>query len=78
MTHPYEQGLERNQANYTPLTPVSFLAKAAYTYPLRTAMIHGAVRRNWRMMPTTILRSGIGRKVRNRSNRKNRKDGILR
>ncbi len=27
---PYEKGLERNEANYTPLTPVSFLAKAAY------------------------------------------------
>jgi fatty-acyl-CoA synthase len=47
MTPPYASGLERNEANYTPLTPVSFLAKAAYTYPLRTAVIHGDVRRNW-------------------------------
>ncbi|MEP7069553.1 MAG: AMP-binding protein, partial [Usitatibacter sp.] len=44
----YEKGLERNDANYTPLTPVSFLAKAARVYPERTAVIHGAVRRNWR------------------------------
>ena len=48
MTHPYEHGLDRNPANYTPLTPVSFLAKAAQTYPMRTAMIHGEVRRTWR------------------------------
>jgi fatty-acyl-CoA synthase len=44
----YDQGLERNEANYTPLTPVSFLAKAAHVYPERTAVIHGDVRRNWR------------------------------
>ena len=44
----YEKGLERKEANYTPLTPVSFLAKAARVYPERTAVIHGAVRRNWR------------------------------
>jgi fatty-acyl-CoA synthase len=44
----YEQGLEPNDANYTPLTPVSFLAKAARVYPDITAIIHGKVRRNWR------------------------------
>jgi fatty-acyl-CoA synthase len=43
-----EQGLERNAANYTALTPVSFLAKAAYVYPDRTAVIHGRIRRTWR------------------------------
>ncbi len=48
MTSPYQTGLERNTANYTPLTPVSFLAKAAYTYPLRAAIVHGEVRRTWR------------------------------
>jgi fatty-acyl-CoA synthase len=45
---PYEHGLERNEANYTALTPVSFLAKAAYVYPDRPAIVHGAVRRTWR------------------------------
>ena len=45
---PYQHGQERNAANYTPLTPVSFLAKAAHVYPERPAVIHGAVRRNWR------------------------------
>jgi fatty-acyl-CoA synthase len=44
----YAKGLDRNEANYTPLTPVSFLAKAAYVYPERLAVVHGAVRRNWR------------------------------
>jgi fatty-acyl-CoA synthase len=44
---PYAKGLERNAANYTPLTPVSFLAKAAAVYPDRIAVVHGPVRRTW-------------------------------
>jgi len=48
MPSPYESGLDKNAANYTALTPVSFLAKAAYVYPERTAVIHGDVRRDWR------------------------------
>jgi fatty-acyl-CoA synthase len=45
--NPYQTGLERNEANYTALTPVSFLAKAAYVYPERVAVIHGGLRRTW-------------------------------
>ena len=47
-TGPYERDLDRNDANYTPLTPVSFLAKAAAVYPDRVAVIHGEVRRTWK------------------------------
>ncbi|HUJ01326.1 MAG TPA: AMP-binding protein, partial [Usitatibacter sp.] len=47
-TNAFAQGLDRNAANYTPLTPVSFLAKAAAVYPERVAVIHGGVRRTWR------------------------------
>jgi len=46
--NPYQKGLDRNEANYTALTPVSFLAKAAYVYPERVAVIHGDLRRSWR------------------------------
>src|SRR5689334_20631414 len=46
--NPYAKGLDRNEANYTALTPVSFLAKAAYVYPERVAVVHGPLRRNWR------------------------------
>src|SRR4051794_16545542 len=45
---PYDKGLERNEANYTALTPVSFLAKAANVYPQRVAVVHGTLRRTWR------------------------------
>ena len=31
----YLTGLDRNQANYTPLTPLTFLERAAYVYPER-------------------------------------------
>src|SRR5882672_12528592 len=67
-SNPYEPGLERNAANYTPLTPVSFLAKAAHVYPERTAVIHGAVRRTWRevyarsrRLASALARHGVKR-----------------
>lgn len=53
-TGAYEQGLDRNAANYTALTPVSFLEKAAFVYPDRIAVVHGAIRRTWR---ETYMRS---------------------
>src|SRR6202044_1060688 len=42
---PYDTGLDRNAANFQPLTPLSFLARAAEVYPDHTAIIHGA--RSW-------------------------------
>jgi fatty-acyl-CoA synthase len=36
-----EAGLERNAANYAPLTPVAFLRRSADVYPHKTAVIHG-------------------------------------
>lgn len=44
----YDQGLDKNAANFTPLTPLSFLPKAASVYPHRVAVIHGARRYTWR------------------------------
>src|SRR6202043_1658502 len=45
MPTPYDTNLERNAANFQPLTPLSFLARAAAVYPDQTAVIHGA--RSW-------------------------------
>src|SRR5262245_35207397 len=39
--NPYQTGLDRNPANYAPLTPLSFLERTAAVYPRRTAWIHG-------------------------------------
>jgi fatty-acyl-CoA synthase len=54
--NPYAKGLDRNEANYTPLTPVSFLAKVAYVYPDRVAIVHGSLRRTWREVYTRCRR----------------------
>jgi fatty-acyl-CoA synthase len=41
---PYETGLERSPANYAPLTPISFIERAADVYPGRIAWIYGDTR----------------------------------
>ena len=41
----YDEHLDRNAANYQPLTPLSHLARAALVHPDRVAIIHGALRR---------------------------------
>ncbi|WP_372603768.1 acyl-CoA synthetase [Actibacterium sp.] len=43
----YEQGLDATPANYTPLTPISFIERTAGIYPNRLAVVHGDVRRTW-------------------------------
>ena len=40
----YEQELGRRPANFTPLTPISFLQRSAEVYPGKTAVIHGEQR----------------------------------
>jgi fatty-acyl-CoA synthase len=47
MVNPYSIGLDRSPANYTPLTPLSLLARTAYVYPNRPAVIYGATRYSW-------------------------------
>ncbi|MCH9808623.1 MAG: acyl-CoA synthetase [Alphaproteobacteria bacterium] len=46
--NPYEQNLDRNPANYQPLTPLTFLERAAKVYPDHTAIIHGNARYTYR------------------------------
>jgi len=64
--NPYAQDLDRNAANYTPLTPVSFLARTAYIWPHRTAVVHGDRRYTWqetydrsRRLASALVRRGI-------------------
>ncbi len=45
--NPYAVGLERNPANYVPLSPLSFLERSAHVYPRRTSVIHGERRYTW-------------------------------
>ena len=66
-TNPYREGLERNRANHVPLTPVSFLARAADVFPERIAVIHGGWRLTWRevdarsrRLASALIRRGVG------------------
>ena len=47
MSSLFDHGLARRDANYEPLTPVDFIARAAQVYGNRLAVVHGAVRRTW-------------------------------
>ena len=67
MTNIYEQGLAQNQANYTPLSPLSFLQRAAEVYPDHVAVQHGQRQYTWsktlrrcRQLASSLQRRGIG------------------
>ena len=67
MSHSYNTHLDKNSANFTPLTPLSFLDKAAYVYPNRIAVVHGAQRTTWkdeylrcRKLASALKKRGIG------------------
>ncbi len=66
MTHSYDAHLDKNSANFTTLTPLSFLDKAAYVYPNRLAVVHGDERYTWkeeyvrcRKLASALFRLGI-------------------
>ncbi|MBO0662963.1 acyl-CoA synthetase [Jiella sp. MQZ9-1] len=44
----YDEHLDRNAANHQPLTPLTYLSRAAQVFPDRIAIIHGALRRTYR------------------------------
>jgi fatty-acyl-CoA synthase len=65
-TNPYEIDLDKNAANYTPLSPLSFLRRAAEVHPDKLAIIHGPLRRNYaefyarcRQLASALTDSGI-------------------
>ncbi|MGH6760882.1 MAG: acyl-CoA synthetase [Phyllobacterium sp.] len=68
MTNKFDYGLDRRQANHQPMTPMTFLERAAATYPEKTAVIHGALRltyaqfwRNCRKLASALSGQGIGK-----------------
>ena len=67
MASAYDVGLDKNPANFAPLTPLTFLAWSATTYPNRTAVIHGPRRTTWaehyarcRRLASALSRAGVG------------------
>ncbi len=66
-TNAFETDLDRNPANYAPLTPLGFIERAARVYPGRTAVVHGARRYSWsetyarsRRLASALAGRGIG------------------
>ncbi len=45
--NPFELGLQRNQANHVPLSPLSFLRRTAQIYPAYPSIIDGTHRFTW-------------------------------
>lgn len=65
---PYDHDLDRTPANYTPLSPLSFLARAVDVYPDRIAVVHGHQRLTYaeflarsRRLASVLARLGIGK-----------------
>jgi fatty-acyl-CoA synthase len=68
MTNPFNVDLDRNPANFQPLTPLTFLERAAEVMPDRIAIIHGQQRfsyreffRRSRRLASALSRRGLGR-----------------
>jgi fatty-acyl-CoA synthase len=67
-SHPFETGLDRNPANYAPLTPLAFLRRSADVYPGKVAVVHGERRYSYRefsgrcrAFASMLAARGIGR-----------------
>jgi fatty-acyl-CoA synthase len=65
--NPYNTGLDKNAANYTPLSPLSLIARSAYVYPERCAVIHGEREFTWaevyarcRRLGSALKEHGVG------------------
>ncbi len=60
----YDRDLDRNPANFQPLTPLSLLERAAAVFPDRLAIVHGPLRRNYREFHARCRRlaSALGRR----------------
>jgi fatty-acyl-CoA synthase len=63
----YSTDLDKNAANYTPLSPLTFLERAAAVYPERCAQIYGDRRYSWaetysrcRRLASALQQYGVG------------------
>jgi 3-(methylthio)propionyl---CoA ligase len=66
-SNPYDVGLDRNQANFVPLSPLSFIQRTAAVFPDHLALIYGPLRQSWsqtyqrcRRLGSALAARGIG------------------
>src|SRR6476660_5414042 len=55
-THPFETDLDRHPSNYIPLSPVSFLARAASAFAGKVAILDGARSFTYAQLPDRCVR----------------------
>ena len=68
MSNPFETDLPRQSANYSPLSPISFLSRSASVHQQGTSVIHGERRWTWadtytrcRRLASALSKKGIGK-----------------
>ncbi|MDJ0932427.1 acyl-CoA synthetase [Breoghania sp.] len=68
VSSPYSVDLDKNAANYQPLSPISFLARSASVFPDRIAIVHGKARTAYRdfysrsrRLASALEKAGIGK-----------------
>ncbi|HUF44312.1 MAG TPA: acyl-CoA synthetase [Aestuariivirgaceae bacterium] len=68
MANVYELDLDKNPANYQPLTPLTFLERSASVHPEHLAVIHGALRYSYaelyarsRRLASALAARGVGK-----------------
>jgi fatty-acyl-CoA synthase len=64
----FDIGLERREANHQPLTPITYLERAAKVFPDHPAIVHGRLRITYRdfwarslRLASSLARHGVGR-----------------
>jgi fatty-acyl-CoA synthase len=68
MANPYDTGLDKNDANYQPLTPITYLERAAKVFPNHLAVVHGSQRISYGdfwarslKLASALAKKGIGK-----------------
>ncbi|MDG1951594.1 MAG: acyl-CoA synthetase [Gammaproteobacteria bacterium] len=63
----YELGLDKNSANFAPLTPLNFIERAASVFPERISIINGAQKFTWNqtyhrscLLASALSKFGVG------------------
>ncbi len=66
--NPYLRDLDKTAANYAPLSPLSFLSRAAVVFPDHTAIVHGRARLSYRdfyvrarRLASALTHRGVGK-----------------
>ena len=68
MTDMYNTNLDKNLANFTPLSPLSFLQRSAEVYPNRLSIVHGSKKYTWsdtfkrsKQLASALTKKGVGK-----------------